>query len=125
MTQQILLIGLNVCWQITALALVALGLATFGNTPFGGTIRGPWIPCTCSFNGFVIGGVRPVPGGISAPVMFFSLYRSRLFANYRPFPGRLTLGLRNETPGASCSIYVVFSCVTVPYAATINKIGTE
>ena len=27
MTQQILLIGLNVCWQITALALVALGLA--------------------------------------------------------------------------------------------------
>ena len=27
MTQQILLIGLNVFWQITALALVALGLA--------------------------------------------------------------------------------------------------
>ena len=100
-----------------------------GSTPFGGTIIGPFVPCTCSFNGFIVGSVVPTPGGIAAPVLFYNFFQSRLFPNFRPRAGRLTLGLHDSRPGLSCRIVIVpppfLVCIPFPYAATINIIGTN
>ena len=107
-----------------------------GEIPFGGIIAGPTllgvslpfpIPCSCSSNGFIVGEVNLVAGGggITAPNLFFNLFKSRLFPNYRPRKGRLTLGLHDGKPGTDCKTGIWPACFVVPYEATINIIGTN